>query len=188
MTVRLVASRCVLRDWHPPDLSVYREWLRPEHSWHDTNGPYFGRPDDETAERLVRIARDRTEAPTLPTPRESLVIAHRDDDRLIGTVNWYWESRETDWRRIGIVLFDPAVRGLGIGRDALRRWTSYLFDTTDALRLDLATYSGNEAMARAATAAGYVLEARLRRARRWAGGVHDALIYAVLRDEWAVSP
>ena len=184
MTVRLVATRCVLRDWRPADLTAYREWLQPGHTWHDTNGPYFGRPDGDAIDRLVRIARERCEAPTLPTPRESLVVADRDDDRLIGTVNWYWESRETDWRRIGIVLFDPAVRGRGIGRDALRRWTSYLFDTTDALRLDLATYSGNQAMGRAAVAAGYVLEARMRKARRWAGGVDDALVYAALRDEW----
>jgi beta-glucosidase len=48
-------------------------------------------------------------------------------------VNWYWESRETDWRRIGIGIYAPSVRGQGIGTEALRLWTRYLFDTTEPL-------------------------------------------------------
>jgi RimJ/RimL family protein N-acetyltransferase len=102
-------------------------------------------------------------------------------------VNWYWECRETDWRRIGIGLYEPSARGRGIGTEALQLWTTYLFETTDALRLDLSTYSGNPAMCRAAAAAGFVLEGRLRAARRWSGGVHDAMIYAAYNDTWTAS-
>jgi RimJ/RimL family protein N-acetyltransferase len=174
----------VLRDWTEPDVVAYREYLRPEHDWHDTNGPYYGRPNEAEADRAAARARATVEGAP-PTPRELLVIALREDEsRLVGMINWYWECFETDWRRIGIGVYDPAVRGRGIGTEALRLWTGYLFEATDALRLDLMTYSGNPAMCRAALAAGYVEEARLRKARRWSGGVHDALVYAALRDEW----
>jgi RimJ/RimL family protein N-acetyltransferase len=174
--------RVVLRDWTTEDVDRYREWLRPEHDWHDTNGPYFGRPNEAEADRAAARARELLVEP--PVPRTMLVVCRPGDDTLIGMVNWYWECRETDWRRIGIGLYDPAVRGHGLGTEALRLWTAYLFDTTDALRLDLSTYSGNVAMCRAAQAAGFVLEGRLRAARRWSGGVHDAMIYAVLRADW----
>jgi RimJ/RimL family protein N-acetyltransferase len=181
--VRIAGHTCVLRDWRPADVVAYREYLRPEHDWHDTNAPYFGRPNPAEADRAAARAQACLGADR-PTPRQMLVVAAIDDDRLIGMVNWYWECLETDWRRLGIGLYDPTVRGHGVGTEALRRWTSYLFETTDALRLDLATYSGNVAMCRAALAAGYVEEARLRQARRWSGGVHDAMIYAALRDSW----
>lgn len=180
--MRIAGRRAVLRDWTPGDVARYREWLRPEHDWHDTNGPYFGRPNEAEADRAAARAREVLARP--PVPRTMLVVCRPDDDTLVGMVNWYWECRETDWRRIGIGLYDPTVRGHGLGTEALRLWTAYLFDSTDALRLDLSTYSGNVAMCRAAQAAGFVLEGRLRAARRWSGGVHDAMIYGVLRDEW----
>jgi RimJ/RimL family protein N-acetyltransferase len=181
--VRIVGRTCVLRDWTPADVESYREWLRPQHDWHATNGPYFGRPNRAEADRAADRARALLDS-ELPTPRPMLVVARPQDDELVGMVNWYWECRETDWRRIGIGLYEPSARGRGIGTEALRLFTSYLFDTTGALRLDLTTYSGNEAMCRAASAAGFVLEARLHAARRWSGGVHDAMIFAALRADW----
>lgn len=180
--MRIAGHRAVLRDWTADDVARYREWLRPEHDWHDTNGPYFGRPNEAEADRAAARAREESLRPRVP--RTMLVICRPDDETLVGMVNWYWECRETDWRRIGIGLYDPAVRGRGLGTEALRLWTTYLFDSTDALRLDLSTYSGNVAMCRAAEAAGFVLEGRLRAARRWSGGVHDAMIFAALRDSW----
>jgi RimJ/RimL family protein N-acetyltransferase len=182
--LRIAGQRCVLRDWTPGDVAAYRDWLRPEHDWHDTNGPYFGRPTVAEADRAAARA-EACLGDAVPTPRPMLVVAlPGDESRLVGMVNWFWECRETDWRRLGVGLYDPAVRGRGVGTDALRLWTGYLFETTDALRLDLATYSGNVAMCRAALAAGFAEEARMRSARRWRGGVHDALVFGILRNEW----
>jgi RimJ/RimL family protein N-acetyltransferase len=183
--LRIVGRRAALRDWTRGDVGRYREWLRPEHDWHETNGPYFGRPNPAEADRAAARAEAMLVDP--PTPRMMLVICTPSDDTLIGMVNWYWECRETDWRRIGIGLYEPSARGRGIGTEALQLWTTYLFETTDALRLDLSTYSGNPAMCRAAAAAGFVLEGRLRAARRWSGGVHDAMIYAAYNDTWTAS-
>ena len=183
--LRIVGERCTLRDWALADSEALRSLLDPRAAWHDTNGPYFGRPtaDDMTRTRESYMALAAMPASEVPLPRASLAIADPVTDAVLGCVSWSWESRETDWRRIGIVLYDEAARGRGIGREALSLWSDHLFAVTDALRLDLATYSGNVGMQRAAEAAGFTLEARMRQARRWSGGVRDALVYGVLRDE-----
>lgn len=179
----------VLRPWQAADLPVYREWLRPHHEWHLWDGPYYPRPTEDQADGLVAgIARGIEEpggaetAPALP-PR-TLVVASAADDSFWGTVSWYWESEETEWARIGIVLHDPAVRGAGVGTAATEQWVSTLFAATGWRRLDLATWSGNHAMSRVAERLGFTLEGRFRRARVVRGEVYDSLVYGVLREEW----
>jgi RimJ/RimL family protein N-acetyltransferase len=118
-----------------------------------------------------------------PNPRESLAIV-TPADRMVGSVTWYWESKVSGWRRMGIVLFDPAARGMGVGRQALALWTTYLFANTADRRLDFATYSGNEAMCAVGRRLGFVEEARFRQARPWQGVDHDGVVFGVLREEW----
>lgn len=174
----------LLRDWERGDAARIAELVVPERGWHETNGPYFGRPTAEDLADVRRRLAERAESTTLPEPRTSLAVVRRSDDLLVGTVTWYWESEATDWRRLGIVLWDEAVWGQGLGGEALTLWTDYLFATTDALRLDLATYSGNPGMIALAKRVGFVEEGRMRKARRWSGGVHDAVVLGVLREEW----
>ncbi|SEE72545.1 GNAT family N-acetyltransferase [Ruania alba] len=178
--MRIVGTKIQLRDWTVHDLPRVHDLLRPDRPWHRTNGPYFGLPDAasmaQAAERT--IARDPSE------PRVTLGI--ETDGVLVGQVNWYWESEVTDWRRLGISIQDEAYWGRGLATEALALWTSYLFDATDTLRLDLATYSGNRGMLGVARRLGFVEEARMRKARRWSGGVHDAVVMGVLREEWDV--
>ena len=184
--LRLRGQRITLRDWSADDLPALREWLAPEQPWRDTDGPYFGRPTHRDVlgqlNRLTVLA--NLEPDFLPTPRESLAVAATDDDRLLGQVNWYWEEELTDWRRMGLAIYDEDDWGHGYGTEALALWTSYLFDTTDALRLDYATYSGNPAMIAVGRKLGFTQEAVFRQARRWSGGVHDAVVLGVLRAEW----
>lgn len=182
--MRIDGRGVLLRDWEPGDDARLAELLVPERPWHETNGPYFGRPTAQDLAGLRRRLLEVAQSQALPEPRTSLAVVRSSDDLLVGTVTWYWESEETDWRRLGIVLWDESVWGQGLGREALTLWTDYLFASTDALRLDLATYSGNPGMIALAKRAGFVEEARLRRARRWAGGVHDAVVLGVLREEW----
>ncbi len=179
--VRLIGERVVLRDWVPTDLEPLRNWLQPHQRWRDTNGPYFPR---KSAAQQDAFAITTVAGADQPDPRTSLAVVDAVDGRLVGRVNWYWECQETDWRRIALAVYDPARWGHGIGTEALVLWTGYLFDRTDALRLDFATYSGNPGMLAVGSRAGYTEEARLRQARRWAGGVHDAVIMGVLRAEW----
>lgn len=184
--IRLEASRATVRDWKPVDIEPLRTWMRPDAKWHDTNGPYFPRP---TARELNQnVERRRVESLTDPAdradPRTSLAIVETETDRLIGQVSWYWESEVTDWRRMGIVIYDPARWCGGFGTQAMRLWTTYLFTHTETVRLDVSTYSGNPGMMGVARKLGFREEGRFRKARIVNDTFYDSLVYGVLREEW----
>ena len=166
-------------------LAPYREWLRPHHEWHAWDGPYFPRPTAAQADEICAQLRRRITAADWPTPRTGPVIADRDSDVLVGCVTWYYESEATDWRRIGVVLYDPASWSGGRGTEAVRLWTDYLFSSTDIARLDFATWSGHTAMCAIGSKLGWTEEARFRDARVVRGQRYDSVVYGVLRREWS---
>lgn len=201
--VTLAGTAVTLRGWTVPDLDAFRGWLRPEHEWHRWDGPYYPVPAEEQADALVAalarssgLERPAGEAPPSDTPPvvedpfaggELLPPGRLVVDvggALVGTVAWYWESRETEWARMGVTVYDPAVRGRGIGRTALALWTSFLFESTPWVRLDFATWSGNAAMLGVGKALGFAEEARFRQARVVDGVRYDSVVMGVLRDEW----
>lgn len=177
-----------VRDFSPEDMLAYRHWLAPEREWHLWDGPYFAKATAGDIDRIVTMEEERVRTLQngggLEWPRQRAVIADRDTDQLIGTLSWYYESPESDWRRVGMVIYDQARRGKGLGLEALRLWTSYLFDTTNVRRLDLATWSGNVAMCRVAKKLRWREEARFRQAREVRGAIYDSVVYGVLRSEW----
>ena len=61
---------------------------------------------------------------------------------------------------IGIEVFDPAARGNGIGRLALARFVTLLFDEEHAHRIQLTTDVDNLAMQRVAEHVGFTREGR----------------------------
>lgn len=184
MQLPIDAGACVLRTGRAEDGPVLREWLRPEHDWHRWDGPYFPRPTDSEAEAFAQRVAEQSSDDGTGLPPTRAVVADPARGALIGTVNWYWESQVTQWARMGIGLYDPAVRGRGIGRAALSAWTSLLFARTDWVRLDVATWSGNEAMIGLARGLGFVEEARFRQARVVDGKRYDSVALGVLREEW----
>ena len=184
-TTRLVGSRIDLRDWRLADLDRWAAWLSPGRHWKDLNGPYYALPTPDEVQAMVERRRVAITEEAWPTPRASLVIADKETDGLIGLVTWYWESEETHWPGVGIVIFDPAHWRGGRGFEALGLWSDYLFRSLPRIvRLDLRTWSGNTGMMRLAEKLGYREEARFRRARIVAGAYHDGLGYGILREEW----
>jgi RimJ/RimL family protein N-acetyltransferase len=77
-------------------------------------------------------------------------------------------------------------RGQGIGGQALRWLTAYLFNELPAIRrVEGHTRQDNRAMRRTFERAGYVKEAHHREAWPVDGGeFHDAVGYAILRRDW----
>lgn len=182
--MRLDGSQITLRDWVLADLSVYAEWMNPSHRWHELDGPYYPRPTAEETTQINAKRREQIETDSFPTPRRNLVIAL--DDALIGVVSRYWQSEETNWLSVGIVIYDPGHWGKGLGYEALGLWSEYLFAAMPQLaRLDLRTWSGNVGMMRLALKLGYQEEARFRKARIVKGEYYDGMGYGVLREEWA---
>lgn len=184
--MQIDGQRVALRDWMASDEDRLRSLLDHTRPWHQTNGPYFGAPTADDCESMISqfLALALADEHHLPTPRGMLGITDLASGTLIGAVSWYWECEQTHWRRLGIGLHDEDFWGQGLATEAMALWTSYLFDVTDTQRLDFATYSGNPGMLAVGRKLGFVEEARMRGARRWSGGVHDAIVMGVLRQEW----
>lgn len=180
----LPGGQIALRDWCADDILPLRSWLEPHHLWHELDAPYFPRPTVEERDNFCTALARQIVDEDWETPRRRVVIAERACNRLIGTVSWYWESRETNWRRMGIVIYDPAYWGCGIGTEAFALWTDYLFRATDVARLDFATWSGNVGMMRIGGKLGFVLEGRFRKARTARGAYFDSVVMGILREEW----
>ncbi len=183
--LRLEGSRVVLRDWRDADLNPFAAWLRPGHEWKRMDGPYYPLPSADAVAAMVERDRIAIASGDWPSPRTNLVVAGRGTDELTGLVTWSWESEETYWPVVGIVLYDPATWGHGLGYETLGLWSDYLFDALPAIaRLDLRTWSGNGGMMRLGEKLGYTLEARFRKARIVEGAYYDGLGYGILREEW----
>lgn len=181
----VVGRRVCLRDMRLDDLPAWERWMMPGNAWHRLDGPYYPKPTPDAVREMAGKARERIEAGHWPDPRQRLVIADANADTLMGLVTSTWESRETNWLLVGIVLYDPDSWGRGHGYEALGLWCDYLLRTMPELaRLDLRTWSGNHAMMALALKLGFIEEARFRKARIVDGSYYDGLGFGVLREEW----
>jgi len=118
-------------------------------------------------------------------PRKIIVIADLVSDKLIGVVNSYWESQETNWLNMGIGIYDDSLWGQGLGLEAMKLWINYLFDAhSEIVRLGFMTWSGNEGMIKLGQKLGMKEEARFRKARIVNGEYFDSLGFGILREEW----
>lgn len=181
----LEGKRVRLRDWTLEDLDEFAFWLQPGQHWQTLDGPYYKRTSADEIPALIERIRTRISEGKISHPRQSLIIAELQHNRLIGQVSRYWISEETHWLAAGIVIYNPALWGQGIGYEALTLWTDYLFEAFPAIvRLDLQTWSGNTGMMRLAEKLGYRLEGRFTKARIVDGQYYDALGYGVMREDW----
>ena len=149
------------------------------------DAPYYKKPTKEEIQNELVEINDRIRTNNWETPRKRLVIANKDDDKFIGTVSWYWQSEETYWKSIGIVIYDEKYWGTGIGYESLQLWIDYLFEECKELvRLDLRTWSGNDKMISLSKKMGFKEEARFRMARIVNGIYYDSIGMGLLRREW----
>ncbi len=184
-SIQLEGKRVRLRDWALDDLDSYAAWLQPGHRWQELDGPYYGHAAANEIPGIIESIRTRILENDFANPRQRLIIAERQQNRLIGQVSRYWISVETNWLALGIAIYDPALWGQGLGFEALGLWMDYQFAEVPALvRLDLQTWSGNTGMMRLAEKLGYQLEGRFRKARIVNGVHYDAIGYGILREEW----
>lgn len=183
--MQIHGRRICLRDWQPEDLRVWESWQHGDQAWKKLDAPYYKKPDADETKRYRMYLEQKIENGSFKHPRHHLVIADGESDRLIGTVTCYWESEETQWLSLGILIFDPQHWGKGLGYEAVGLWTDYLFISRPQLvRLGLVTWSGNGGMMRLAEKLHYQLEARIRMARVVGKQYYDSLSYGILKSEW----
>jgi len=183
--MRLEGKNIVVRDWIMEDLELYKFWNIGYHLWMDFDGPYYPKMDDFELKFNVDYITAIIENKRRSKPRKRLVIALKDTNQLIGTISWYWQSRETNWKSIGITLYDEKLWGRTYGFQALELWIEYLFNSdSELIRLDLRTWSGNIRMIKLAEKLGFQEEARFRKARIVKGKYFDGLAMGILKEEW----
>ncbi|WCC80001.1 GNAT family protein [Cutibacterium equinum] len=144
--------------------------------WKHWDGPYFGADDDRSFDEFAEEW------------RSDLMMGHRAvvtvDANRAGFVSRFEEPPVGGgWWELGIVLFQPALWGRGVGRRALRLWTEETFETTDAHVVTLTTWGGNGRMIHCANAVGYRECGRIPQARSWQGRRWDSVTMSLLRTD-----
>lgn len=178
-------NKIKLRDIQIKDLENYRHWQIGERKWKEFDGPYYKKPNEEEVDIFIEKLKARIEENNWTTPRQRQVIADLQTDQFIGIVSWYWQSKETQWKSIGIIIYNENYWNKGMGYDALKLWVDYLFNVNEKLvRLDLRTWSGNKRMIHCAKKLGFVEEACFRKARIVDGNYYDSIGMGILREEW----
>jgi len=182
----LKGGKISLRDWEVNDLPTYTYWKTGHKKWMELDAPYFHTVEKskEELKDLIDKLKQKIETKDLPSPRRQLIITNKNNE-MLGMVSWYWQSIETHWLSIGLVIYDAENWGKGIGYEALKLWIDYLFEANKNLvRMDLRTWSGNIGMMKLADKLGFKLEARFRNARIVNGKYYDSIGMGMLKNEW----
>lgn len=135
----------------------------------------------------ARTVRPGVEEGRIIGPNGGMLIVERiADTQPIGTVTWhsvrYGPNDQSRAWNMGISLV-PEARGQGYGVEAQRLVAAYLFETTDANRVEASTDVENLAEQRALEKAAFVREGINRGAQWRAGAHHDLVLYSRLRGD-----
>jgi RimJ/RimL family protein N-acetyltransferase len=107
-------------------------------------------------------------------------VAHGD---VVGEASLWGIDAHRQYGHIGLTLVAEA-RGLGFGTDVVALLCDYGFRFRSLHRLSCETLASNVAMIRAAQAAGFVEEGRLRSSSWVDGGWEDDVLLGLLAEEW----
>ena len=167
--------RVRLRDITLADADLLDAWDADRSEWND-----FGMPHDP-------IDRDAIARGPLRNERNGMMIIERvADGAAIGSVGWhrvmYGPNPQSAAYMVGIELA-PDARGQGFGSEAQAQLAAFLFGTTDVHRVEAATDIDNLAEQRSLERAGFRREGVLRGSQFRAGGWHDLVYYALVRDD-----
>ncbi|MEW2143439.1 GNAT family protein [Micromonospora vinacea] len=112
------------------------------------------------------------------------LYAIEHDGRVIGAIQWHAEP-DPDYRHASMDIFlDPAVRGAGLGVDAIRTLARHLIDEYGHHRFTIDPAAANSAAIRAYAKVGFRPVGVLRRYERGADGRwHDGLLMDLLADD-----
>lgn len=116
--------------------------------------------------------------------RDGMNFAIEADGLYIGTCGLFGVDATARTCEVGIGIGDPAYRGRGYGRDALRVLLDYAFRLRNFRKVWLRVNGDNARASATYRACGFVEEGRLRR-HVWSAGEYVDLVYmGLLREEW----
>lgn len=170
--IELSVPGVVLRPWERGDAASLAKHADNRSVWINL-GERFPHP-------YTRADADRwIDAVRLQRPVEHFAIVV--DGEAAGGIGL--ELQQDIWKRTAVVGFwlGEAHWGRGIVTAALGAVTEYAFATFDVCRIQAYVFEHNAASARVLEKAGYLWEARLRKAATKDGRTFDLLVYAMVR-------
>ena len=145
--------------------------------WMAYNGPYFKDPIQTWETFAAGYGKSLINQPT------SKIIM--ENENMIGIVTAYWEDGNLkQWLEVGIVLYQQATWGKGVGSKALSIWLKELFELFSYLpHIGFTTWSGNPGMMKLGEKVGMTKEGVIRKVRFLDGHYYDSVKYGILREE-----
>jgi RimJ/RimL family protein N-acetyltransferase len=119
----------------------------------------------------------------LPATLACFSVELLESQELVGEALLWSIDLHNRLAHIGLSI-RPAFRGRGLAVDIVRVLCHYGFVVRGLHRLQIDTLADNEPMRRAATSAGFTLEATLRQAAWVTGEFVDEVAYGQLASEW----
>jgi RimJ/RimL family protein N-acetyltransferase len=116
-----------------------------------------------------------------------LVIAGRDDDRLLGMIGLIADRHDALRAEIGYWVA-PAARGRGVATRALGLLSRWCMTIGGFARLDLQAATANEASLRVAERCGFVREGVLRSSWYRGGGRSDMVLFSLVPEDMGRFP
>ena len=175
----LYGANIFLREYRSDDLPAIRAWVNdPETVKYLSTRYWTAQSVSNTAEFLDQATR------SLGGNAAYFVIADNADERYVGqidliSINWKLRSAE-----LAMVIGAEALRGKGIGQQAIALMLAFAFDTMGLERVELEVHADNRRAVRCYEKAGFVHEGVKRHAYYSEGRFCDVAIMSVLADEW----
>ncbi len=172
----LEGKRTFLRPLEPDDIPIFQRWYNNQevNYWANAAWPLSTMiSEDEIEERFFVPNRDSRRFTILNENKEP-----------IGTTGFRDTNIPARSAVLFIVIGEKEYWDRGYGSDALKVLIDHLFLQWNFHRLSLDTWDGNQRALRAYEKLGFQIEGRLRQARFVMGEYRDAIIMALLRDEY----
>lgn len=166
-----------LRPLRPSDYSTVFAW----YSDPELVAP-FDRYVADTPDAFARSVETAEADPTSLAPR--FAVERRAEGDLVGAVGYYRAHPVLEYVDVWYLLGDPAVRGRGLGREAVGLLVDHVLRETAVERVGATTDVENVASYRVLEGLGFRLEGTLRSALFHHGRWHDVRVYGVTRSEW----
>ncbi len=174
-----------LRNLKEKDLEDYEYWNQPCREFHKWNGPYYPKLSSEELKLSINKLREQLKNNNEIELPNKKIISNKENDEIIGEVNYYWKSQETNWLEVGIVIFNENYWGKSLGEKALRMWINEIFEKfPQIVRIGLSTWSGNKRMVALRQKLGLKKEADYKNARIVDGKYYDSLSFGILKADW----
>lgn len=149
----------------------------PFYKWTLTNAPYFNDFKQMTYKDFL------SEFQNFYVDNENVQGLYVNN-LLIGTLNRYWQDKQTRWLEVGIVIFDESYWNKGYATTSLEMWIQNTFDTFEVERIGLTTWSGNPGMIQVGKKLGMTQDRTVKHARYYKGTYYDSIGYGITRDTW----